>query len=50
VDEPSVPVVQETGGSTVEANWFDLATVGSLQLTEVTRDSLDRLAAETTHR
>jgi 8-oxo-dGTP diphosphatase len=50
VDEPSLPVVLETGGSTVEADWFDLATVGNLPLTEVTRDAVGRLAAETPHR
>jgi len=46
VDEPSAPVVLEAGGSTVEAGWFDAATVGNLPLTEVTRDAVGRLAAD----
>jgi ADP-ribose pyrophosphatase YjhB (NUDIX family) len=50
VDEPTEPVVQEAGGSTSEANWFDAATVGNLPLTEVTREAVDRLAVETAHR
>ncbi|RSM51210.1 NUDIX hydrolase [Actinoplanes sp. ATCC 53533] len=51
VDEPTEPVVIEAaGGSTVAAGWFDSDTVGDLPLTEVTRDAVGRLAAETAHR
>ena len=51
VDEPTEPVVIEAaGGSTAVARWFDADTVGDLPLTEVTREMVGRLAAETAHR
>jgi ADP-ribose pyrophosphatase YjhB (NUDIX family) len=50
VDTPTTPEVQEAGGSTSEAAWFDAATVGSLPLTEVTRETVGRLAVETARR
>jgi ADP-ribose pyrophosphatase YjhB (NUDIX family) len=50
VDAPAEPAVQEAGGSTSEAGWFDVATVSSLPLTEVTREAVGRLAVETAHR
>jgi len=51
VDEPTEPVVIEAaGGSTAMARWFDADTVGDLPLTEVTREMVGRLAAETAHR
>ena len=42
-------MVLEAAGSTAEAAWFDVATVGNLPLTEVTRDAVGRLVAETAH-
>jgi 8-oxo-dGTP diphosphatase len=51
VDEPTEPkVVEAAGGSTAEAGWFDPGTLSELPLTEVTREMVARLAAETAHR
>ncbi len=51
VDEPTEPlVIEAAGGSTAAAGWFGADTVGGLALTEVTREAVARLAAETAHR
>jgi len=51
VDEPTEPkVVEAAGGSTAAAGWFDPGTLRDLHLTEVTREMVARLAAETAHR
>ncbi|MGW4947850.1 NUDIX domain-containing protein [Actinoplanes sp. NPDC004185] len=51
VDEPTEPeVVEAAGGSTAAADWFDPATLSDLRLTEVTREMVALLAAETAHR
>ena len=50
VDEPAEPEVTEAGGSTAAAGWFDPGTLGDLPLTEVTREAIARLDAETAHR
>ncbi|GAA3911162.1 NUDIX domain-containing protein [Actinoplanes auranticolor] len=50
VDEPAEPKVLESGGSTAAAGWFDPGTLGDIPLTEVTREAIARLDAETAHR
>jgi 8-oxo-dGTP diphosphatase len=51
VDEPTEPeVIEAAGGSTAEAAWFALDTVGDVPLTEVARWAVARLTAETGHR
>jgi 8-oxo-dGTP diphosphatase len=51
VDKPAEPeVVEAAGGSTAAAGWFDPGTLSDLPLTEVTREMVARLAAETAHR
>ncbi|MFI5935642.1 NUDIX hydrolase [Actinoplanes sp. NPDC051494] len=51
VDRPTEPVVlEEAGGSTSAAGWFDQVTAGNLPLTEVAAGALRRLAAESVHR
>jgi 8-oxo-dGTP diphosphatase len=51
VDEPSEPeVIEAAGGSTAEAAWFTLDTLGEVPLTEVGRWAVARLTAETAHR
>jgi 8-oxo-dGTP diphosphatase len=50
VDEPTVPKVTELDGSTAAAGWFDLSTAGELELTELARSGVRRLAGESTHR
>jgi ADP-ribose pyrophosphatase YjhB (NUDIX family) len=42
VDEPTVPRVTETAGSTVEAAWFSVSDALSLPVTEVVEDAVRR--------
>ena len=46
VDRPTRPRVQDVGGSTSEARWFSMSQVARLPLTEVTRDALAALDAQ----
>ncbi|GGQ66117.1 NUDIX domain-containing protein [Couchioplanes azureus] len=51
VDRPTEPVVMEdAGGSTAAAAWFDQVTARDLPLTEVAASALRRLAEESAHR
>ncbi|MEN3304274.1 MAG: 8-oxo-dGTP diphosphatase [Micromonosporaceae bacterium] len=45
VDEPSVPVVNEHGGSTAEAQWFPRAELARLRLNGLARDVINRYGA-----
>ncbi|MFI5492649.1 NUDIX hydrolase [Actinoplanes sp. NPDC051859] len=50
VDRPTEPVVmEEAGGSTSAAAWFDQVTASDLELTEVAGSALRRLADERAH-
>ena len=46
VDRPTRPRVHDVGGSTSAARWFTTAQLAGLPLTEVTREALAELAAE----
>jgi 8-oxo-dGTP diphosphatase len=46
VDVPTEPMVAETAGSTSAAAWFTRAAADRLELTELTRDAVDRIDAE----
>jgi 8-oxo-dGTP diphosphatase len=50
VEAPTVPKVTEVDGSTAAAGWFDLVTAGELELTELARSGVERLAEESPHR
>ena len=50
VGAPTVPKVTEVDGSTAAAGWFDLVTAGELELTELARSGVERLAEESLHR
>ena len=51
VDGPTEPVVlEDAGGSTAAAGWFDQVTASDLALTESPDQALRRLADESAHR
>lgn len=46
VDVPTEPMVTETAGSTSAVAWFTRAATDRLELTELTRDAVDRIDGE----